>query len=382
MTALIALLLVLVGLAAGFAGGLLVSQGRGMSAASQAERDQRVLELADSRFREASAGARGELDSRRQAVEHLVGPLHEALTRVEGQLRELEQARLTAYTALTEQVGFARETSEQLRSQTAALATALRAPQSRGRWGEMHLRRVVEVSGMVEHCDFDTQVTAVTRDGRPVRPDLVVRLAGGKSVVVDAKVPLTAYLDAAETDSASEREALVAHHAKALRAHVDALAGKEYWTAFEPCPELVVLFVPGEAFLAPALEADPRLLDDAMRKGVVVATPTTLLTLLRTVAYAWQQEALTTNAKEVFEVGRELYKRLCTLGGAVDKLGGSLRRAVEHYNGAVGTLERGVLVQARRMSVLGLTDLDLPSPQTLEESVRPLAAQELLDGVA
>ncbi len=378
----IALLLGALGLAAGFAGGLWAAQGQGLSRTSAAERDAHLIELADSRFREASAGARMDLDQRRQAVEHLVHPLQETLARVESQLHQLERARLSAYTSLTEQVGFARESSEQLRTQTTALATALRAPQSRGRWGEMHLRRVAEIAGMVEHCDFDTQVSATTDDGRPVRPDLVVRLAGGKSVVVDAKVPLSAYLDAAESTSEASRVELLAGHARALRVHVDALAAKEYWTAFQPSPELVVLFVPGEAFLGPALEADPRLLDHAMRKGVVLATPTTLLTMLRTVAYTWQQEALTEHAKEIFEVGRELHKRVSILGGTLDKLGGSLRRAVEHYNGAIGTLERGVLVQARRMADLGLTDRALPQPQTLEATVRPLAAPELLDGAA
>ncbi len=379
----VAFLLLLLGLAVGLTAGLLYGQSRGMSPAALAARDARLLEVADSRFREAAAGSRSDLEQRRQAVEHLVDPLRQTLDRVQDQLRELERARVGAYAALTEQVSLTRETSEQLRAQTSALVTALRAPQSRGRWGEMQLRRVVEAAGMVERCDFDVQVQGATPEGAVVRPDMVVRLAGGKSVVVDAKVPLSAYLDAVEQTSATEpahadsRGLHMSAHAKALRSHVDALAAKEYWTAFEPSPEFVVLFIPGEAFLAPALEADPSLLDSAMRRGVVIATPTTLLTLLRTVAYCWQQEALTANAREVFEVGREIYKRLGTLGASMDKLGGSLRRAVENYNNTVGSLERSVLPSARRMADLGLTDRPLPPPQVVAEGVRPLAAPEL-----
>jgi DNA recombination protein RmuC len=243
----------------------------------------------------------------------------------------------------------------------------------------MHLRRVVELAGLVDRCDFDEQVS-VTTDGAVQRPDMVVRLAGGKSVVVDAKVSLVAYLTAAETTDETVRAERLKAHARHLRAHVDGLAAKEYWSAFQPCPEIVVLFVPGEAFLAPALEQDPTLLEDAMRKRVVIATPTTLVAMLRTIAYAWQQDALTANAREVFEVGRELYRRLGMLGTHVDKLGRSLRRTVDDYNRAVGSLERTVLVQARRFNELDVTDLELPAPGVLEDAaVRPVAAAELLE---
>ena len=374
---LLTVLLLVAALALGFAAGLLLASTRGLTPAALDARDRRLLELADGRFREAGARATGELESRRLAVEHLVAPLRDTLGRVEGQLRELERVRLQAYTALTEQVGFVRQTSEQLRTETSALVNALRAPQARGQWGEMQLKRVVEIAGMIEHCDFEEQVSVAGPDGT-LRPDLVVRLAGGKNVVVDAKVSLAAYLEAAECADDGRRRERLAAHARHLRKHVDALAGKEYWTAFQPTPELVVLFVPGEAFLAPALEHDPALLDDAMRRRVVIATPTTLLTLLRTVAYAWQQEALTANARQVFELGQELYKRLGTLGGHVDKLGRSLRRSVEDYNRAVGSLERNVLGSARRLAELKVTDLDLPAPQPVEETPRPLTAVELL----
>ncbi|MDP9397951.1 MAG: DNA recombination protein RmuC [Actinomycetota bacterium] len=375
---LLTVLLLAVALVLGFAAGLLVASSRGLSPAALEARDRRLLELADGRFREAGARASGDLEARRLAVEHLVAPLRDTLGRVEGQLRELEHARLQAYTALTEQVGFVRQTSEQLRSETSALVTALRAPQTRGQWGEMQLKRVVEIAGMVERCDFEQQVSAVGDDGAAVRPDLVVRLAGGKNVVVDAKVSLAAYLEAAECADPDRRRERLAAHARHLRKHVDDLAGKQYWKAFQPSPELVVLFVPGEAFLAPALEHDPALLDDAMRRRVVIATPTTLLTLLRTVGYAWQQEALTANARQVFELGHTLYSRLGTLGEHVDKLGRSLRRSVEDYNRTVGSLERNVLSSARKLAELHVTDLDLPAPQPVEESPRPLTAVELL----
>jgi DNA recombination protein RmuC len=370
-------LLLLLGLAAGFGVGVLVAQTRGLTSRDLEKRDRQLLELADSRFREASAKANGDLDQRRAAVEHLVAPLRETLGKVEGQLHELERARITAYTSLTEQVGFARQASEQLREQTASLVNALRAPQARGRWGEMQLRRVVEMAGMLEHCDFTEQATASGEDGT-IRPDLVVRLAGGKQVVVDAKVSLAAYLQAAESKDEDVQTERMLAHARHLRDHVEGLAAKEYWRAFQPTPEFVVLFVPGDAFLAPALERDPALLEDAMRRRVLIATPTTLMAMLRTVAYAWQQEALTEHARAVFELGQELYRRLARLGGHVDKLGRSLRRAVDDYNTTVGSLERSVLVQARKMAELKVTDLDLPAPEAVESVPRPLGAPELV----
>ncbi len=307
----------------------------------------------------------------------VVAPLRETLHRVESQLRDLERARVSAYAALTEQVGSVARTSEQLRVETGALVTALRAPQVRGRWGEMQLRRVVEVAGMLERCDFDEQPTV--RDGdRLQRPDMVVHLAGAKHVVVDAKVPLTAYLEAAEATDGDVRADRLAAHARQLRAHVNGLAAKEYWARFRPSPEFVVLFVPGEAFLAPALEQDPSLLEDAMRRQVVVATPTTLLAMLRTIAYAWQQEAVSEHAREVLDLGQELYARLGTLGMHVDKIGRALRRAVEDYNATVGSLERSILAPARRLAELSVTDRELPRPSAVDACTRPLTAPELL----
>ena len=371
------LLLLLLGLAAGFGVGLLVAQGRGLTAKDLHVRDRQLLELADSRFREASTKAGGDLDRRQSAIEQMVAPLRDTLGRVEGQLHELERARVTAYTSLTEQVGFARQASEALREQTSSLVSALRAPQTRGRWGEMQLRRVVEMAGMVEHCDFTEQASVTTSDG-VLRPDLVVRLAGGKQIVVDAKVSLAAYLQAVESKDADGSAERMHAHARHLRAHVDGLASKDYWRAFQPTPEFVVLFVPGDAFLAPALEQDSTLLEHAMQSRVLITTPTTLMALLRTVAYSWQQEALTAHAREVFEIGQELYRRLGGLGGHVDKLGRSLRRAVDDYNTTVGSLERTVLAQARRMAQLQVTDADLHAPTPVEAVPRPLGAPELV----
>jgi DNA recombination protein RmuC len=357
--------LVLIGLVTGAALTWLAARSR--SAGLAAERDllRERLTAADT-----TAGDRQDL-----AV--TVAPLREALTKVESHLRELEGARLSAYVSLTEQVGFVRQASEALGAQTASLVNALRAPQARGRWGEMQLRRVVEMAGMVEHCDFVEQATAVTDEGS-IRPDLVVRLGGGKQVVVDAKVSLAAYLEAAESRDPDVVEARMRAHAGHLRDHVVGLAAKEYWRSFDPTPEFVVLFVPGDAFLAPALERDPALLDDAMGRRVLIATPTTLMAMLRTIAYSWQQEALTAHARSVFELGRELYRRLGTLGGHVDKLGKTLGRAVDDYNKTVGSLERTVLVQARKMAELQVTDADLAAPTPVEATPRPLGAPELL----
>ncbi|MEW2359559.1 DNA recombination protein RmuC [Spirillospora sp. NPDC029432] len=339
--------------------------------------NQRFLELADARLKTAGAEAAGELERRKQAVEHLVAPLRETLGKVEEQLRELETGRRESHAMLAKQVEFVRQSSEQLRGETHALVRALQRPEARGRWGELQLRRVVELAGMVHHCDFDEQATAATEDGA-VRPDMVVRLAGGKNIVVDSKVSLAAYLEAAESGDPVRLDA----HARHLRDHVDRLAAKSYWQAFSPAPEFVVLFIPGEAFLAPALDRDPALLEYAMRRRVHIATPTTLVTMLRTASYAWQQAALSRNARAVFDLGKELYERLGTMGGHMDELGRSLTNAVKTYNRTVGSLETRVLVSARRLNELGVVDGPLDGPDPVEESPRALSAAELTDGAA
>ena len=335
------------------------------------------LQIAEGRLSAANARAAGELDTRTAAVEQLVQPLRDTLARVEGQLRDTEAARRSSHAALSEQVAIARQSSDQLRTQTQALVTALRRPEARGRWGEMQLRRVVELAGMTSRCDFDEQVGVATADGA-LRPDMVVRLAGGKNIVVDSKVSLAAYLEAAETSDEDVRAARLGAHARHLREHVDRLAAKAYWAALAPSPEFVVLFVPGEAFLAPALEHDPGLLEHAMAHKVHIATPTTLVTMLRTAQYAWQQAALSDNARAVFDLGRELYERITSIGKHVDGLGKALTNAVSAYNRTVGSLESRVLVSARKLNELGIVEAELEQLRPVEEPVRSLSAPELI----
>lgn len=267
--------------------------------------------------------------------------------------------------------------SGELRTETKQLVAALRAPNVRGRWGEHQLRRVVEAAGMLEHCDFAEQVTAVT-DAQTVRPDLVVRIHGGRVVVVDAKAPLEEYLAALETRDARARDAHLDRHARHLRGHIDSLAAKEYWTAFESTPDFVVLFVPADPFLDAALQRDPALMEHAFARNVVLATPATLVALLRTVAYSWRQEALTRHAVEVHSLARELYGRLSTLGDHVGRLGASLGGAVSAYNRAVGSLESRVLVSARKLADLGVSDDPLPTPPQVEITPRQPQTPELL----
>ncbi|WP_067974122.1 DNA recombination protein RmuC [Nocardiopsis trehalosi] len=358
----------------------LADRFRALSAQALDATNQRFMELAEGRLRAVGLEAGRDMDERRQAVERLVAPLTETLGRVQDQLREVDAGRRAAHAQLAQQVEYVREGSERLRDQTRALVTALRRPEARGRWGELQLRRVAELAGMSAYCDFDEQAQAGTDDGRQ-RPDMVVRLAGGKNIVVDSKVSLAAYLEAAESEDDAARADRMCAHARHLRTHVDQLAAKSYWAAFSPAPEFVVLFVPGEAFLAPALEADPALLEHAMARRVHIATPTTLISLLRTAQYAWQQEALSENARAVFELGKQLHARLATLGGHVDGLGRSLSRTVAAYNQAVGSLESRVLVTARRFEELGLVDGELDRPAGVTEQARPMAAPELAGGM-
>ena len=350
----------------------LADRFRALSAQALDQTNQRFLELAEGRLRAVNAEAGGDLDERRRAVERMVEPLTRTLERVETQLREVDAGRAAAHAELAKQVEYVREGSERLRDQTRSLVTALRRPEARGRWGELQLRRVAELAGMAAHCDFEEQAVSGAH-----RPDMVVRLAGGKNIVVDSKVPLAAYLDAVENGEGHEAEERLRAHAKHLRTHVDQLAAKSYWASFTPAPEFVVLFIPGEAFLAPALERDPGLLEDAMGRRVHIATPTTLISLLRTAQYAWQQEALSENAREVFDLGKQLHSRLSTLGGHVEGLGRALTRTVTAYNQTVGSLESRVLVTARRFGELGLVEGDLERLSGLEERPRGVAAPEL-----
>jgi DNA anti-recombination protein RmuC len=330
-----------------------------MSSEALQRSSTQFLELADSRFKQAGA------------------PLTDTLGKVEIQLREIEKERAGAAEAMTRQIEFVRTTGEALRHETASLVSALRKPQARGRWGELQLRRCVEFAGMTDRCDFTEQTSVTTSDG-VLRPDLVVRLVGGKNIVVDSKVTLAAYLEAHDATDETVREERLIAHAKHLRQHVDQLAAKNYWAQFSPTPEFVLLFVPGEAFLAPALDRDPSLLEDALAKGVHIVTPTSLISTLRTVAYTWQQDALAANAQQVFELGRELYRRLSTMGDHMDKLGRSLTGAVKDYNRTVGSLEKNVLVTARKLNDLEVVDAKLIAQMPIDEPVRTLGAPELV----
>jgi len=357
---------------------LLVGEFAELSRRALQQNNAQFLELADARLKEAQQAARGDLDQRTQAIEQLLSPLRDQLGKYEKGLRVLELERQEAYTRLSEQVKQLNESQDKLQAETRNLVTALRSPATRGRWGEMQLRRVVEMAGMLEHCDFEEQVTTHGDEGR-LRPDLVVHLPGAKQVVVDAKVPLQAFLDANDASDAEVRRAHLVTHARQLRTHVDALSKKAYWEQFEESPEFVVAFVPGDALLAAALEHDATLLEHAVTSRVLLATPTTLIALLRTVAYGWQQDALAENAREVQLMGRELYKRLATFGEHLARTGRSLTGAVDAYNKAVGSLERSVLPQARRFQELGLVggaDKELPELDQIGAVVREVHGRD------
>jgi DNA recombination protein RmuC len=346
------------------------------------QNNTQFLALADARLMEARQVAQGDLDQRRQAIEQLLTPLADQLGRYEQSLRLLELERQRAYTGLTAQVTQLAESQDKLQSETRNLVTALRSPATRGRWGEMQLRRVVEMAGMLEHCDFDEQVHTEGEEGR-LRPDMVVHLPGAKRVVVDAKVPMQAFLDATDATDESTRKAHLVGHARQLRAHVDALSKKSYWQQFDDSPEFVIAFIPGDPLLSAALEHDSALLEHAVANHVLLATPTTLIGLLRAVAYGWQQDALAENAREVQQIGRELYKRLATFGEHMAKTGRSLSGAVDAYNKAVGSLERNVLPQARRFQDLGVggSDKDVPMLDQVDAVARSLQAPELSGSV-
>jgi DNA recombination protein RmuC len=315
-----------------------------------------------------------------QALPH--AEVMQGLDRLSDQLHDFEHARATWQGQLHQQVLDMRLTADGLRRETQSLSTALRRPQVRGRWGELHLRRAVEVAGLVDRCDFEEQVHLRGDADSAQRPDLVIRLAGGRSVVVDAKVPLDAFLDAtAADDSPDERDTHLARHARQLRQHVELLGSKRYWRALRETPEFVVLFLPAESFLSAALEADGSLLEHAAARGVVLASPTTLIALLRTVAHGWRHESLADQAREIHRVGRDLHERLGTMSGHLGKLGRSLDTAVAAYNQTVGSWESRVLVAARRFEELDVTDDRLEEARTLPSTVRPVASVHPLPGV-
>jgi len=334
--------------------------------------------------RAASAAAMKEssgafLDLAQTKLDAYVAPLRESLGKVETQVSALESARQEAYGSLTEAVRSLREDQLRLRSETSNLVTALRAPHVRGRWGEIQLRRVVELAGMVQHCDFVEQPTTTDADGRVLRPDVIVNLPGGKRIVVDSKAPLAAYLDAFATDVSDEaRQAAIGEHARHVREHILKLGQKAYWRQIDSTPEFVVMFLPDESFLRVALEHDPSLVELAVDNNVIPASPTNLIGLLRAVHYGWQQEVIADGARQISDLGRELYKRLSTMGTHFSKLGRSLDGAVRSFNETVGSLERQVLPQARRFEQHGITGIAPPDLAPIERQTHVLAAAELV----
>ncbi|HWJ84276.1 MAG TPA: DNA recombination protein RmuC [Cellulomonas sp.] len=352
-------------------------QFRSLAAEALATSTDQFLALASQRFAADHQTQVGELAQREQAVRAMVEPLARTLEQVRTELTTAERARLEGQSALGEQVRAMRAASDQLRGETAQLVTALRSSQVRGRWGELQLRRVVEAAGMLAHVDFTEQSQVRTDDGL-LRPDMVVRLAGGKQVVVDAKVAFIGFLEASTTSDEAVRTERLAAHARHMRKHIDDLAAKKYWNQFEPAPEFVVMFVPAESFLHAAVEQDPAIIEYAFERDVVLATPVTLLALLRTIAYAWRQDALAANAQAVLTLGKELHGRLATMGGHLARLGRAIDGAADAYNKTVSSLETRVLVSARRFAELGVVDGDLPAPAPADPRLATLGAPELV----
>ena len=351
-----------------------------LSAEALRSNNQAFLDLARENLGRFQDGAKADLAQRQQAIDAVLSPLKEALGKVEGKIGELEQARAAAYAGLHAQVAQLVEAQGALRGETANLAKALRAPTSRGRWGELQLKRVVELAGLTDRVDFTEQEHLQGEDGA-LRPDMTVRLPGGGVVVVDAKAPLTAYLAAHEATDEASRRARLEEHARAVREHLRALGKKAYWAQFRNTPEFVVLFLPGEAMFGAALDVAPGLIEEAAGARVVLATPTTLIALLRTVALGWRQETLADSARQISAAGQELYKRLGDFGGHMDKLGKELKQALGAYNSAVGSLETRLLPGAKRLKELGAgsdaVSIDPLAP--ILDAPRSLGAPEFLE---
>jgi DNA recombination protein RmuC len=351
-----------------------------MSADALQRNNTSFLELAKETLGTFQEAAKGDMEKRQQAITEVVKPVRESLGKVDEQIRELEKLRVGAYESLQAQVRGLLETQQQLRAETGNLVKALRVPNVRGRWGEVQLKRVVEMAGMVDYCDFDTQQTVTGDEGGMLRPDMIVKLPEGKTIVVDSKAPVAAYLDALDApDDAGRAEQLV-RHARHVRAHVDALSRKVYWDQFETTPEFVVLFLPGEMFFSAALERDPTLIEYGAEKRVILATPTTLIALLKAIFFGWRQQKLAKNAQEISKLGRDLYDRLSTMGGHMGKLGANLGKAVEGYNQAVSSMETRVMVTARKFRELeagAAEEIDTLEP--VEVAPRMLQAPELTE---
>ncbi len=340
------------------------------------DNNQSFLELALTTLEKVQETAKGDLEVRKNAIDQLVKPLKESLDKVDCKIGEMEKTRAGAYSALREQVKTLAASQSQLQAETGNLVKALRAPHVRGRWGEIQLRRVVELAGMLQYCDFVEQETVATEDGR-IRPDLIVRLPGNRTIVVDAKVPFDAFYESISTTDDEVRSARLTDHARIVRAHIVSLSKKSYWETVQPTPEFVLLFLPGETFYSAALENDPKLIEDGVDQGVIIATPTTLIALLKAVSYGWRQEQMQTNALEVSRLGKDLYDRLRTFTGHFAEIGKGLDRALDSYNKGVGSLEARVLVTARRFKERGaIAGEEIETMEPLDKSARSLSLDE------
>ena len=352
----------------------------GLAAEALGKNSESFLKLVSERFEKHSESAKDDLEKRRTAIETLVKPIGESLSKFEHKVGEIEKAREGAYRAITEQVKSLAEGQTGLRTETSRLVQALRRPQTRGRWGEYQLRNVLEMAGMTEHVDFVEQPTIAGDEGR-LRPDVIIRVPGGKSIIIDAKTPLDAYLNAVEASDEETRKRLMADHARQVRDHVRALASREYWKSLPETPEFVVMFVPGEPFFAAAIESDPALFESAARQRILISTPTTLIALVKTIAYGWQQEKLAENAQAVAVQGRDLYDRIKVFGGHMGDLGKALRQTVDRYNKSVGSLESRVLPAARKFESLGVAPASssIPPLDPVELDTRETQADELVE---
>lgn len=351
-----------------------------LSAEALRQNNQSFLTLAQTKLGEFQLSASSDLERRQKAVGDLVRPIHDALLRVDGKLHEVEKDRIASFAGLVEQVKSMARTQQALQAETGNLVKALRAPQVRGRWGEIQLRRVVEMAGMLDYCDFVEQARVETEDGR-LQPDLVIRLPGDKTIVVDAKAPMAAYLDASDGNcEESARELLLKKHARQVRDHMVKLGGKAYWNQFQPAPDFVVMFLPGETFFSAACQQDHSLIEFGVGEQVIPASPTTLIALLRAIAYGWRQESIARNAQDISKLGRELYERLGNMAGHFEDMRKALVRTVDSYNDAIGSLEGRVLVSARRFRDLGISGEELPEAQTVQLGSRRLNAPELVAG--
>jgi DNA recombination protein RmuC len=330
------------------------SQFSQISSEALQNNNKNFLDLAQTKLEQFEITAKKELGEKEKAIDHLVKPLQDSLKQVSEKIQALENKRLEAYTSITEQVKSLASSQQKLQGETANLVKALRAPQVRGRWGEMTLKRVAELAGMTNHCDFFEQTNKTMDSGSRLRPDMVVKLPQGRQIIVDAKCPLQDYLNALEEQDEIKQKEYYAGHARQLQTHLKQLSQKSYWDQFKPTPEFVVMFVPGENFFSAALKQNPELIEEGVKQGVILATPTTLISLLKSVSYGWRQESLAENAAQISKLGKEMFDRVCTLSGHLEKLGRSLHSSVDHYNKTLGTYETRILTSAKKFQELGI----------------------------